>query len=617
MAPHGSLSAILLAFVVAAIALTPTVVQADSSVPPGRFTDAQRKQRLMQALPQIETLMSDRMRDFNLPGLAYGVVIDDEVVLTKGLGLRDVAAGARVDTTTVFRIASMTKSFTALAILKLRDGGKLRLEDPVDLYLPELRKWTLPTKDSAPITIRQLLGHTAGLPEDNPQGDRMLDITPEALSAWVGSGVPFSSAPGSGFEYSNLGFMLLGSVVTKVSGRPFQQYITEEILMPLGMSSSYWSASKVAADRLAKGYRNEKEAWAEERLLEDGAGAAMGGLMTSADDLGRFVAMMLSAYPPRDDRERAPVARRTLREMQNGLGYPSVLVVRELPGAPLVARGGSYGYGLFAIDDCTWGREVSHSGGLPGFGSHMRWLPDRGVGVFAMANLTYANATSLTRAAMTALYGTGALKSRAAVPSPELVRMTEAVTDLLVDWKDDRARAIAADNLFLDESLEERRSSIAKLRSGLGSCKRGQLDAENALRGKFRIDCEAGWLNVELTLAPVQPPRVQFLEVSAGRPASSALKQTAEKLTAAIASGTHSLRLAPSLKKEDVAARLEATRSAYGTCKLGDVIDGDGVETARFMLACDRGALELALSVEEGQITKAMFGRPAEAVCVP
>jgi CubicO group peptidase (beta-lactamase class C family) len=617
MAPHGSLSAILGAFVVAAIALTPKVVQADSSVPPGRFTDAQRKQRLMQALPQIETLLSDRMRDANLPGLAYGVVIDNEVVLSKGLGLSDVAAGAKVDGKTVFRIASMTKSFTALAILKLRDAGKLRLDDPADLYVPELRKWTLATKDSGPITIRQLLGHTAGLPEDNPQGDRVLDLTPEAFSAWVGAGVPYSNAPGSGFEYSNLGFMLLGSVVTKVSGRPFQQYITEEILLPLGMQSTHWSASKVAGSRLAKGYRREKESWVEEPLLEDGAGAAMGGLMTSADDLGRFVAMMLSAYPPRDDPERAPVARRTLRDMQSGLGYPSVVVVRDAPGAPLIARGGSYGYGLFATQDCMWGREVSHSGGLPGFGSHMRWLPDHGVGVFAMANLTYADAASLTRAAMTALYDTGALKSRAALPSPELVRMTESVTDLLVDWKDDRARAIAADNLFLDESLEERRSSITKLRSGLGSCKRGQLDAENALRGRFRIDCEAGWLNVELTLAPVQPPRVQFLEVSAGRPASPALKQAAETLTAAMASGTRSLRLAPGLKKEDVAARLEATRSAYGTCKLGDVIEGDGVGTAKFMLACDRGALELSISVEEGRITKAMFGRPAEAVCVP
>jgi hypothetical protein len=195
--------------------------------------------------------------------------------------------------------------------------------------------------------------------------------------------------------------------------------------------------------------------------------------------------------------------------------------------------------------------------------------------------------------------------------------MTESVPDPLVAWKDDRARALAADNLFLDESLEERRSSITKLRSGLGSCKRGQLDAENALRGRFRIDCEAGWLNVELTLAPVQPPRVQFLEVSAGRPASPALKQAAETLTAAMASGTRSLRLAPGLKKEEVAARLEATRSAYGTCKLGDVIEGDGVGTAKFMLACDRGALKLSISVEEGRITKAMFGRPAEAVCVP
>jgi len=99
------------------------------------------------------------------------------------------------------------------------------------------------------------------------------------------------------------------------------------------------------------------------------------------------------------------------------LGLPGVAVIRLLPGGPLIGRGSSYGYGLASVQDCNWGREVQHGGGLPGFGSHMRWLPDHGVGILVLANLTYADASVLTRAATTMLQNTGALKPRQATPS--------------------------------------------------------------------------------------------------------------------------------------------------------------------------------------------------------
>src|SRR5207247_8151939 len=95
-----------------------------------------------------------------------------------------VAAG------TVFRIASMTKSFTALAILKLRDEGKLSLEDPVSKWLPEFARMELPTHDTAPLRIRQLLSHSAGFPEDNPWGDQQLSASEADLTRWLGLGIP-------------------------------------------------------------------------------------------------------------------------------------------------------------------------------------------------------------------------------------------------------------------------------------------------------------------------------------------------------------------------------------------------------------------------------------------
>jgi hypothetical protein len=240
--------------------------------------------------------MSDRMKESGIPGLAYGIVIDEEVVLAKGLGLRDVATSAPVDVDTVFRIASMTKSFTALAILKLRDAGKLSLDDPVARYVPEVGTRQLPTSDSGPITIRHLLSHTAGLPEDNPQGDRVLDDA-RGLSAWLKAGVPFASATGTEFEYSNLGFMILGSVVTRVSGQPFQP-------ISLRKSCCHWhevhvlelGRSALANAWLLATARQDKDSWTRNRCLRM-VPAPLWGLVDLLRDLARYIAMMLSHTP--------------------------------------------------------------------------------------------------------------------------------------------------------------------------------------------------------------------------------------------------------------------------------------------------------------------------------
>lgn len=589
---------------------------ASPQLPPARFSDPERLPRLLKALPQIEQMMRDRMQDAGIPGLAFGIVIDGEPVLLKGLGLRD-QEGHAADADTVFRIASMTKSFTGLAILKLRDAGKLRLDDPVSLHVPELVRWQAPTRDSGPITIRQLLAHLGGLPEDNPYGDRFLDISPRDFSAWLAKGVPFSTAPGSSFEYSNLGFMILGQVITKASGRPYQHYIREEILRPLGMKASSWGPSEVPREQLALGYRKEGDKLMVEPLLADGVGGAMGGLLTSARDLSRYVAMMLSAFPPRDDAETSPVLRRTLREMQAGLGAPAISAMRPLAGGPLNARARNYGFGLSATDDCRWGTELAHSGGLPGFGSHMVWLPERGVGVFVMANLTYAPAGGLARQALQLLLDTGALQAREAQPSPALLRVAQDTAALVDHWSDASAEALAAFNLFLDRPLDKRRSEIAAMREGLGSCKFGSFKAENALRGKLRIACEHGWLDATMTLAPTDPPLIQHLAMQATRPASAELVEMARALARAHANGGNDLRLAPALRRADLAIALQANQQVHGACTVGEQIGGDGKTTARFKLSCERGGAELNFGVEAGRLSRARFTEIDGGSCMP
>ena len=601
--------------VLLSLMLGAAVARAAEDLPPARFADPARREKLARALPVIETKVEEAARELHLPGAAYGVVIDGELVLVKGVGLRDVAAKAPADADTAFRIASMTKSFTALAILKLRDEGKLALDDPVGRYIPELAAMPLPTKDSGPITIRQLLSHRAGFPEDNPWGDRQLDTSNEELAAWLRAGIPFSTAPGTTFEYSNYGFALLGQVVSRVSGMRYEDYISREILQPLGMTSTYWDPQAVPRDRLATSYK--RDGTTVEAQLADGTFGSMGGLLTTARDLSRWVALMLSAWPPRDDPEQPPALRRSLREMQQGLGVPTLFVDRSVPGAPAVVRANSYGFGLASTQDCLVRFEVSHGGGLPGFGSDMRWLPEYGIGVFALSNMTYAPARRLTREIMTALTETGALEPRRPVPAPALVQAVAETARLVDAWDDGRARALAAENLFLDQSLEGRRDEITKLREGLGACRAGEIEAENALRGRFRMTCDKGSLDVHLTLAPTQPPRVQALDVTGVRPLSDEMRAAVDAVVTSIVRGSQGLRLAPSLSAGNLGALLESVHQRYGTCRAGEPVEGDGTTRSFVKLDCDRGPAEMLVRLEQGKLADVRFGPAAGTVCPP
>ena len=170
--------------------------------PVPRFADADRRATLAKAFPEIDKLFQDYAAGAHVPGAAWGIIVDGELAHTGVTGYRDVPSKAPVTPDSVFRIASMTKSFTAISILKLRDEGKLSLEDPAEKYVPEMKTLVYPTSDSPRITIRHLLSHAEGFPEDNPWGDQQLADTDEQLSAMIKGGIPFSNAPGIAYEYS-------------------------------------------------------------------------------------------------------------------------------------------------------------------------------------------------------------------------------------------------------------------------------------------------------------------------------------------------------------------------------------------------------------------------------
>ena len=532
----------------AAVAIGLLVLTADLSgqsatfkAPPARFTDPDRRAKLEQAFPEIDRLFQDYATANHIPGAAWGIIIDGELAHRGVTGYRDIPSKSPVTPDTVFRIASMTKSFTAIAILKLRDEGKLALDDPAEKYVPEMKALVYPTADSPKITIRHLLSHAEGFPEDNPWGDQQLAESDAAMSAMIEAGIPFSNAPGIAYEYSNFGFAILGRIVANVSGggrtqtEAYTRYITEHVLKPLGMTSTTLEPASVPAARLAHGYRWEDGQWKNEPLLANGSFGSMGGMLTTLSDLGKYVGAFLAAWPPRDGAETPPIRRASLREMQQvWRPAPASAVVTKAspssagfggasPGVQLSA--GGYGYGLRISQNCQFPTIVSHSGGLPGFGTLMRWLPEYGVGFIAFGNLTYSGWGRTVDAATEALARTGGLQPRTIQPSPALTAARDAVAGLVVKWDDAVADRIAAENLFLDQSKDRRRAAIDALRAQVGACAAGSgFDrVENALRGDWTMACERGRLRVAITLAPTNPPSVQFMSVAVAGDAARAV----------------------------------------------------------------------------------------------
>ncbi len=171
-------------------------------------------------LAAVDRAMENYRLDAHIPGLVWGIVKDGALVHVKGAGIQDLVSRRPVTPESLFRIASMTKAFTALSILKLRDDGQLSLDAPAETYVPELRGLKYPTDDSPKIRVRELLTHTAGFVTDDPWGDRQTPLPEDEFTRLLGQGVPFTRPPATQMEYSNLGYALLGRIVAGgVEGR--------------------------------------------------------------------------------------------------------------------------------------------------------------------------------------------------------------------------------------------------------------------------------------------------------------------------------------------------------------------------------------------------------------
>ncbi len=562
------------------------------------------------ALPLLRPIFQSHCDQHHVPGCAYGVVAGGRLVLSDSIGVMNPGDGQAPGADTVYRIASMTKSFGALAILLLRDEGKLLLDAPAVEYAPELRSLAYPTRDSAPITVRQLLTMAAGWPEDNPWGDRQLWRTDDQLAELLAPGVSFANAPGVAFEYSNLGYMVLGRIINHVSGESALAYINRRILGPLGMADTVWQLEDVDPQRLARGWHWLDDAWVQEPLLPSGGDVAVfAGLYSTVADLARWVGLLLWAWPPRDEADNGLARRATLRELQQPQRLYRPGDEPPLLGKPVTWMAGGYGCGLASnYEGNSEGglHIVSHSGGLPGFGSYMGWLPDYDLGVIALGNVRYATMRAAATAALRALVREGPTQSRPVQAAPALAAAVEGVNRLLDGWDDELAARLFADNFFLDDSREWWQAEVARLAATHGALRmEGPVTPENALRGVWKLVGERGSVAADLTLTPTVPPRVQALGFESVLPPGPQLQAALEELVKLLArptqAGVRKLFASQPGLPADQHSFYDQVRLLAALCgpyTLGAILGGDGQSAVRLRIEGQKATVEATLEFD-------------------
>ncbi|KQR24095.1 hypothetical protein ASF79_02360 [Agreia sp. Leaf335] len=340
--------------------------------------------------PDVVARLSSWFDDTDLvsPSLSYAVFDRQGVLFHHGVGEFQLDGRAPGEET-IYRIASMSKSFCIAAVLVLRDRGLLSLDDRVAELVPQFRDPVDAAGVVQPVTVRMLMSNSSGLPEDNGWADHELALSREDFLAVVDAGLGFAGLPGLGFQYSNVGFWLLGVIVEDLAGQGFEQFARETFLEPLGLTSTGYKPADFAGDGepgdgIAHGYTSydKGSSWVPRPVVGGGIGACAASMFSTPPDIARWSGWLSSAFDVTNT-DDAILSRASRREMQR--------IHTVAPGAAdrtasptLEAQG--YGLGLYVEHDVRFGRFAQHSGGLPGWSSNMRWHLESGLGAVVFGN---------------------------------------------------------------------------------------------------------------------------------------------------------------------------------------------------------------------------------------
>jgi CubicO group peptidase (beta-lactamase class C family) len=356
----------------------------------------------------VDDYVTAQMREQHIPGLSVAIVRDGRIVKAQGYGLANVELNAPATPETVYHLASLTKQFTAAAVLLLAQDGKIGLDDKIGRYLePTPANWR-------EVTVRQLLGHTSGIKDylNEMQSATRSGTSPEEIVAGLGQ-MPLNFTPGSHSYYSNTGYLVLGMIVQKVSGKSYDAFLAERIFKPLGMSATRRNSLEEIVPHRAAGYL-----WVNGKLvnspfldptLYDNADA---GLVSTVLDLARWdVALYGDSLLKASTRERmwAPV------KLADGSTRP-------------------YAFG-WNLDEVNGHRLVTHAGNRDDTStSIVRYLDDK-LTVIVLANLGRANADRIARH-LAGLYVPALLPGTEKSAEDREPRVTDLVKSVLLKVQD-------------------------------------------------------------------------------------------------------------------------------------------------------------------------------------
>ncbi|MFZ1464262.1 MAG: alpha/beta fold hydrolase, partial [Anaerolineae bacterium] len=328
---------------------------------------------------KIETIVKQAMTDYPVPGFELCIVKDGQVVYNKGFGLANVASNRPMTPQSVSTQASISKSLTAMAVMQLVEPHKIDLDKPVTAYLPYFTMADPRYKD---ITVRMLLSHMSGLPDVPIPWDAPLDPTIDPLEQAVRSlrDEQLISAPGEAWNYSGWGYSMLGAIIVKVIGEPFESYMHQRWLEPLGMANSTFVMDEVDPDLYVTGYIS----------AEDGSAAAMehfvdprdvpaAGLWSSCDDMTRWARLMLNKGELNGRRLLQP---ESINAMWTSVASTPWMDALGPWYGPYV---GEYGLGWY-VGEKAGHRLAGHAGAGDGVNTHIQFAPDDGLAVIAMDN---------------------------------------------------------------------------------------------------------------------------------------------------------------------------------------------------------------------------------------
>lgn len=554
-----------------------------------RFLDPERVQKLESAFPEIDDAIDKTQAELKLPGLAVGIVIDGRLAHVATAGQRDQARQLPVTPETVFRIASVTKTLTAAAIVKLRDAGKLELDAPASKYLPELARVRYPTRDSRPITLRHLLTHSSGLARDVHGAKARATVTGPTSNevARLVEGMRVAFAPGSQVSYSNLGYTLLGVVIERVAKVSYRSYLEKSFLEPLGMKSAAWEEGRVSAEFLARSYERGKDGALTpvEKHEVLGIGDASGGLYLSVSDLGRWVGWQLSAYPARSAAESGPLARATIREMHEVSGGIAVHVTSPFTTlqnwvAEPWAGGMTLGWSQTAL--CDMGAFVEKAGRIDAYSTEVEMFPSEGIGIFLLTNTESGGAVK-RRAVFDSLKllrrtGGVAARVRTSKRSPTLDQALGRLTAVMNQWNEADYKAMLTANHKEHVPVATEKAELEGYAKLHGRCSGGSiLSFDSEEHARYLVKCERGRLEMNLSV----------IDGFIGGFTGISTEVDAE----------------PRARAAAVAALLDRKqRERFGNCKLGKLKERVGLGVHRFEVSCDRGPAQLSLQMEAGAV---------------